>query len=319
VRVLTNVEGFKVGHFTNLDGLTGCTVILCPPKTKASCEVRGSSPGSRELALLAPDKKMEEVHAILLSGGSAFGLAAADGVMKWLEEHDMGYQTPWVKVPLVPTAVVFDLNVGKSDVRPDAAAGFEACKHATGAGVEEGNVGAGTGATVGKWRGLEYCMKGGLGSGSASVEDLVVGSIAVVNAVGDILDASGRIVAGARTERGAFFGNTENYKSFARGKVLEKTNTTLAVVATNADFNKTELFRIAQRMHDGFARAINPVHTSYDGDVSFALSRGSVRADLDFVAEIAASITAEAIRRAVLAARSIEGIPGLGSALQAAS
>lgn len=311
--MFTAVEGFKVGHYTDLETLTGCTVILCPPRTRASCEVRGSSPGSRELAILAPEKKMEEIHAILLTGGSAFGLAAADGVMKWLEEHEIGYQTPWAKVPLVASAVIFDLNVGRSAVRPDAAAGYAACKNATSSRVEEGNVGAGTGATVGKWRGLEYCMKGGIGTASATIGDLVVGSLVVVNAVGDIVDLSGKIIAGARSMEGHFYGEDETHRTFARGKALEKTNTTLAVVATNAEFSKIDLYRISQRMHDGFARAIHPVHTSYDGDISFALSWGSVHADLDFVAEMAASLVAQAIRNAVQAAKGVQGIPGLGS------
>ncbi|HEY6952957.1 MAG TPA: P1 family peptidase [Bacteroidota bacterium] len=311
--MITAVEGFKVGHYTDLDSLTGCTVILCPPKTRASCEVRGSSPGSRELALLAPDKKMDEINAILLTGGSAFGLAAADGVMRWLQDHDAGYQTPWGKIPLVPAAVIFDLNVGKSNVRPDSAAGIAACKNATSSRVDEGNVGAGTGATVGKWKGIEYCMKGGVGTASKTIGDLVVGSLVVVNAVGDVLDDSGKILAGARSVDGRFFGEIDANREFTRGRVLDRTNTTLAVVATNAEFSKIELFRISQRVHDGFARAVDPVHTSYDGDVSFALSWGSIRADLDFVSSVAASLTAEAIRRAVRASRSIHGIPGLAS------
>lgn len=310
--MLTAVEGFKVGHYTDLEALTGCTVILCPPKTRGSCEVRGSSPGSRELALLAPDKKMEEINAIVLTGGSAFGLAASDGVMRWLEEHEIGYQTPWGRVPLVASAVVFDLNVGKNSVRPDATAGYAACKNAATSKVEEGNVGAGTGATVGKWKGLEFCMKGGVGTASSMVGDLVVGSLVVVNAVGDIVDGTGKILAGSRSESGRFYGESDPHRIFARGKVLEKTNTTLAVVATNAEFSKVELFRISQRMHDGFSRAIKPVHTSYDGDVSFALCQGSVHADIDFVAEIAASLTEEAIRRAVRAAQTVQTIPGLG-------
>ncbi len=311
--MLTAVEGFKVGQYTDCEALTGCTVVLCPPKTKASCEVRGSSPGSRELALLAPDKKMDEVHAILLTGGSAFGLAAADGVMKWLEEQDIGYPTPWARVPLVPTAVIFDLNVGKSFVRPDAKAGYEACKSASSANVEEGNVGAGTGATVGKWKGFEHCMKGGVGTASDILGDLVVGCLVVVNAIGDVIDANGRVLAGACSTDGHFFGDMEHHRNFARGAALEKTNTTLAVVATNAACSKVELSRICQRMHDGYARAVVPVHTSYDGDTSFALSWGSIQADLDLVAEVAASVTADAIRRAVLAARTIDGIRGLAS------
>ncbi len=307
----TAVEGFKVGHFTDGEALTGCTVILCPPNTRGSCEVRGSSPGSRELALLAPEKKMEEIHAIVLTGGSAFGLAAADGVVRWLEEHETGYQTPWGRVPLVASAVVFDLNVGKNTVRPDAAAGYAACKNATSSGVEEGNVGAGTGTTVGKWKGLEFCMKGGVGTASLTLGNLVVGCLVVVNAVGDVVDGTGRILAGARSESRGFFGDADPRRTFDRGAVLEKTNTTLAVVATNAAFSKVELFRISQRMHDGYARAIVPVHTSFDGDVSFALSWGSVRSDVDHVAEVAASLTAEAIRRAVRSAKSVRSIPGL--------
>ncbi len=310
--MITSVPGFKVGHYTDLENMTGCTVILCPPKTRASCEVRGASPGSRELALLAPDKSMQEVHAILLAGGSAFGLAAADGVMKWLEEHDVGYQTPWVKVPIVPTAVVFDLNVGSAAVRPDATAGYKACQSATSGSFQEGNVGAGCGTTVGKWKGPEFWMKGGVGSASKTVGDLVVGVLAVVNAVGDIYDSNGKIIAGARKPSGEFFAESEPVRMFARGKVLEKTNTTLVVAATNAAFSKVELHRIAQRMHDGMARAITPVHTSFDGDVSFACSWGTLSADLDLVAELAAELSAESIRRAVKSAKAIAGIPGLG-------
>ncbi len=309
--MLTSVPGFKVGHYTDREAMTGCTVILCPSKTRASCDVRGSSPGSRELALLAPDKTMQEVHAIFLTGGSAFGLAAAEGVMRWLEEHDIGYQTPWAKVPIVPAAVVFDLNVGQSSARPDAEAGYEACQKATDKTVEEGNVGAGTGTTVGKWSGPEYWMKGGFGTASMTVNDLIVGAAAAVNSVGDVVDTDGKILAGARSRDGVFLAERDPQRTFARGKVLEKMNTTLVVVTTNASFSKIELHRIAQRMHDGMARAIVPAHTSYDGDVTFALSCGDVQAEFDRVAEIAAQLSSESIRRAVKAAKSVPGIPGL--------
>ncbi len=311
--MLTSVPGFKVGHYTDAKSLTGCTVILCPPKTRASCEVRGASPGSRELALLAPDKSMQEVHAVLFTGGSAFGLGAADGVMQWLEEHDIGYQTPWAKIPIVPAAVVFDLNLGSSSVRPTSKAAYDACANASSSTLEEGNVGAGTGATVGKWKGMDFRMKGGFGSSSKVLDDLVVGAAAVVNAVGDIIDENGKILAGARSLNGKFYGERDPYRAFARGKVLENTNTTLVVVATNAAFSKLELHRIAQRMHDGMARAIVPAHTSYDGDATFALSWGNVKADLDLVAEIAAQLTAESIRRAVKAAKSVSGVPGVAT------
>jgi L-aminopeptidase/D-esterase-like protein len=311
--MLTAVPGFKVGHFTELKAMTGCTVILCPPNTRASCDVRGNSPGSRELALLAPEKSAQEIHAVLLTGGSAFGLAAADGVMRWLEERNIGYPTPWAKVPLVPTAVVFDLNAGSSAIRPDALSGYRACDTASTGPFDEGNVGAGTGTTVGKWKGIEFWMKGGLGSSSVEQSGLAVGVLAVVNAVGDVINENGTILAGARGPDGQFIGATEPYRPLARGKVLEQANTTLVVAATNAKLSKLELHRVAQRMHDGMARAIVPTHTSYDGDVSFALACGNVKADLDLVSEIAAQLTAEAIRRAVKAAKSAAGIPGLNA------
>jgi L-aminopeptidase/D-esterase-like protein len=309
--MVTDVPGIRVGHVTDENALTGTTVILCPPKTRASCEVRGNSPGSRELALLAPEKSNQEVHAVMLTGGSAFGLSAADGVMRWLEEHGIGYPTPWALVPIVPTAVVFDLNLGSSSIRPDSLSGYQACDNAAAGVVEEGNVGAGTGTTVGKWRGFESSMKGGIGTCSVTVGNLVVGALAVVNAVGDVIDANGAVLAGARGPDGRFYGETEGYRPLARGKVLEDANTTLALVATNARLSKLELFRVSQRMHDGMSRAIVPVHTSYDGDVAFALSCGEISSDLDFVSELAAQMTAEAIRRGVKAAKSIKTIPGL--------
>ena len=309
--MVTDVPGIKVGHFTDDKALTGTTVILCPPKTRASCEVRGNSPGSRELALLAPEKSAQEIHAVVFTGGSAFGLAAADGVMRWLEEHGVGFSTPWAKVPIVPAAVVFDLNVGSSTIRPDSLSGYQACDAASGGQVEEGNVGAGTGATVGKWRGFDSWMKGGVGTASVRVGELIVGALAVVNAVGDVVDSDGSVLAGARAGDGRFFGEVEGYWPLARGKVLEESNTTLVLAATNARLSKLELFRVSQRMHDGMARAIVPVHTSYDGDVSFALSCGDLSADLDFVSELAAHVTAESIRRGVKAARSVKAIPGL--------
>jgi L-aminopeptidase/D-esterase-like protein len=211
----------------------------------------------------------------------------------------------------VPAAVVFDLNVGSSQVRPDAAAGYKACNAATTGQVEEGSVGAGAGTTVGKWKGFGHWMKGGVGTAFADLSGLKVGALAVVNSVGDIIDGDGRVVAGARSADGTFFGETDVHRPLARGKVLGQTNTTLAVVATNAILSKLELFRTAQRMHDGYARAIVPAHTSFDGDVSFALSCGAVEADLDLVGEVAAQVTAEAIRRGVRAAISVVGVPGL--------
>ncbi|MBM4168363.1 MAG: P1 family peptidase [Ignavibacteria bacterium] len=295
----TAVPGFKLGHVSDQEALTGCTVILCPPKTRGSCDVRGNSPGSRELSLLAPEKSMQEVHAILLTGGSAFGLRAADGVVQWLLEHSIGYQTPWAKVPIVPGAVIFDLNVGSNTTWPTAEDGYDACSKASDGPIEEGNVGAGTGAMVGKWRGIEFATKGGFGSASASIGDLIVHVVAVVNAVGDVVDKNGTIIAGARDKHGIFVGSDERVRKFARGGRLETSNTTLVVAATNASLTKLDCHKVSQRMHDGMARAIVPVHTTYDGDVTFTLSHGVVSADLDLVAELAADLTAEAIRRGV--------------------
>lgn len=308
---LTSVPGFSVGHVTDPINATGCTVILCPPNTRGSCEVRGNSPGSRELALLAPEKSMQEVHAILLTGGSAFGLSAADGVVKWLQEKDIGYQTPWARVPIVPAAVIFDLNVGNNVIRPTSASGYEACHKASKEPVPSGSLGAGTGATVGKWAGIESWMKGGIGNATVVAGELRIGVLAVVNAVGDIMDEHGKILAGARGKDGRFLAETQKARIFARGKVMPQSNTTLVVMATNGAFSKLDLHKLAQRMHDGMARAIVPVHTSYDGDTTFALSHGSVEADFDFVAEQSAHATAAAIRHAVRSARSLGAVPSL--------
>jgi L-aminopeptidase/D-esterase-like protein len=308
--MITDVPGFLVGHYTDDVNLTGCTVILCPPATVASCDVRGSSPGSREFALLAPDKQMQEVHAILLSGGSAFGLGAANGVMKYLTEKDIGYKTPWVTVPIVPSAIIFDLNLGSSSVFPTQENAYSACLNA-GRNVEQGSVGAGTGAVVGKWNGFEHAMKGGVGTSSIRNADLVVGAIAVVNAVGDIIDRDGSTIAGSRVN-GRFFNGKERLEHFRNDRLLTRnTNTTLVVVASNAKLSKVDTNRVAQRVHDGMARAIQPCHTTFDGDVSFALSAGSVPHPVDVVAEYAADAAAEAIRNAVRFAQGRGGMKGL--------
>ena len=302
--MLTDISGIKVGHYTDRKAMTGCTVILCPPRTIASCDVRGSAPGSRELALLAPDKQVHEVHAILLTGGSAFGLGAANGVMQYLVESNIGYQTPWALVPIVPSAVIFDLNVGDSRIFPTAENAYLAAKNAS-EKIESGNVGAATGATVGKWNGLETAMLGGIGSFSMDVGGVSVSALAVVNAVGDIIARDGSILAGAQLD-GKFLGHDRRMKSFQDEKLLfRNTNTTLVVVATNARLSKVDCNRIAQRAHDGMARAIVPSHTTFDGDTTFTLSAGEAIASIDLVAEMGAEATAEAIRAAVLHSKPI--------------
>lgn len=308
--MITDVPGFLVGHYTDEQNITGCTVILCPPKTVGSCDVRGSSPGSREFALLAPDKQMQEVHAILLSGGSAFGLGAANGVMDYLSKKGIGYQTPWVTVPIVPSAIIFDLNIGSSSVYPTPANAFTACENA-GTVVEQGSVGAGTGAVVGKWNGFEHAVKGGVGTASVKNGDLIVGAIAVVNAVGDVLEEDGRTLAGSRMGSG-FHDRRSRLEQFRNDRLLTRnTNTTLVVVASNAKLSKVDTNRVAQRAHDGMARAIQPCHTTFDGDVTFALSSGQVVHPIDVVAELAAEATSEAIRNAVRFAKGRGGVKGI--------
>jgi L-aminopeptidase/D-esterase-like protein len=307
--MITRVPGITVGHYTDEKNITGCTVILCPRNTVASCDVRGSSPGSRELMLLAPEKQMQEVHAILLSGGSAFGLGAANGVMRYLVERQIGYATPWALVPIVPSAIIFDLNIGSSTVFPNPENAYEACVHAS-VTFEQGSVGAGTGAVTGKWNGFEHAMKGGIGSASVQIGSVIVGAIAVVNAVGDVMDGKGNIIAGAQ-KNGTFFGADQRFQTLNNEKLLTRnTNTTLVVVASNAALNKVDTFRVAQRAHDGMARTIVPCHTTFDGDVTFALSTGAVKAPVDLVAEMGAEATAEAIRTAVVQARERGGVRG---------
>ena len=295
---ITDIPGILVGHYTDTISQTGCTVVLCPPKTTASCDVRGSAPGSRELIPLSPDKQIQEIHGVLLTGGSAFGLGAANGVMKFLSERNIGYQTPWALVPIVPSAVIFDLNVGDPKIFPTPENAYAACKGAS-AVVQQGNVGAGTGATVGKWNGLESAMRGGVGTVSMNVGDVIVGALAVVNAVGDIVDWEGKILAGARAGS-KFLGSEGRLEKFRDERLFSRnTNTTLVIVATNARLSKVDCYRCASRAHDGMARSIVPSHTSFDGDTTFTLSTGEISAPVDLVAEMGAEVTAGAIRAAV--------------------
>jgi len=292
-------DGFAIGHWSDERGRTGCTVILCPPGTVGGCDVRGSSPGTRETALLDSAKKMEEVHAVLLTGGSAFGLAAADGVMRFLEEEGRGYRTPWGIVPIVPAAVVFDLNTGSPRARPGPDSGYSAARAAAPDGFAEGSVGAGTGTSVGKWGGMAYAMPGGFAVETLRRGRLVVSAAAVVNALGDIIGERGDIVAGAREPSGAWRASGDPLVRCDAAAAPQATNTVLVAVMTNLRCSKVEANRIASRAHDGMARAIRPAHTSFDGDTIFCLASGSADADVDCAAEIAAEATARAIRRAV--------------------
>jgi L-aminopeptidase/D-esterase-like protein len=311
---LTDVPGLKVGHWTNLEAGTGCTVIICPPGTVAGVDVRGSAPGTRETDLLDPINMVQQVDAVMLAGGSAYGLAAADGVMGWLEAHGRGLDVGVGRVPIVPGAVIFDLPFIRPDVRPDAAAGYAACEAAGDGPVAQGNVGAGTGATVGKLAGLNMATKGGLGSASRDLGGgLVVAALAVVNSVGAVYDpATGRAIAGPRDPDGGFFDTLELMAAIA-GRSLASlragTNTTLALVATNAALTKSAATKVAQMAHDGLARAIRPVHTMYDGDTIFALSAGSETADVNLVGALAAELVTEAVLAGVNAAEPLGGLP----------
>lgn len=320
---LTAVPGVLVGHDTNLEAATGCTAILTPTGAVGGVDVRGGAPGTRETDLLNPSCLVERVHGVMLAGGSAFGLAAADGAMRWLEARGHGFDVRIAKVPIVPAAILFDLGVGRADVRPDAAAGYAACEAATADPVQEGSVGAGTGATVGKLRGPAFMTKGGLGSAGIQLGDgLIVAALAVVNALGDVVDPhSGRIVAGLRGDDGRSFPGTINL--LAGGLTGERgwiptqpsapaTNTTIAVVATNAALTKSEATKVAQMAHDGFARAIRPVHMPQDGDLCFVLSLGDHPAQVGMVGVLAAEVLAAAIVRAVLTATGLHGIPAAG-------
>lgn len=311
---ITDVPGLNVGHWTNLEAGTGCTVVLCPDGAVAGVDVRGSAPGTRETALLDPVCTVQEVHAILIGGGSAFGLAAADGVMRWLEERDYGFNVGVAKVPIVPAAILFDLALGRADVRPDAAAGYAACEAASAAPVAEGNVGAGTGATVGKMLGFEQATKGGLGTASRQLAGgIIVAALVAVNAIGDVYDPKhNKIIAGARDMKEGFVDSLKVAASMAGqvpANMSQNTNTTLAVVATNVKLTKSGATKVAQMAQNGLARTIRPVHTASDGDTVFALSYGDKEANLSLIGAIAADLVAEAIVNAIHAAETLAGIP----------
>ncbi len=314
---ITDVAGIKVGHFTDARRPTGCTVILCEDGATGGVDVRGSAPGTRETDLLDPQNLVQQVHAVVLSGGSAFGLDAATGVVHWLEERNIGYDVGVAKVPIVPAAILFDLTVGDAKIRPDAAAGYNACKAASTNAPAEGNVGAGAGATVGKMFGPKRAMKGGLGTASISVgKELTVGAIVAVNAAGDIVDPStGKLLAGARTQDGKKLQGTMAgiLRGDALPPVLGGTNTTIGLIATDAKLDKAQAQKVAQMAHDGLARTTNPAHTMFDGDTIFALATGKNSStkpvNVTLIGALAAEAIAQAVVRAIKAARSLPNLP----------
>jgi len=318
---ITAVPGIRVGHAADLEGLTGCTVILCEKGAVGGVDQRGGAPGTRETDLLRPMHLVQEVHAVLLAGGSAYGLAAADGVMRYLEEQNVGFDARVAKVPIVPAAILFDLDLGDANARPDEAMGYAACQAASDGPVAEGNAGAGTGAKVGGITGPGRAMKSGLGSAAVSLGGgLVVGALVVVNPFGDVVDPStGEILAGARKLRSDEMADTlavmrsmvgKAVLRFASSDKLRTTSSTvIGVVATNARLTKEKANKVAQMAQDGIARAVRPAHTLFDGDTLFALATGRKRADVNLVGAYAAEVVAEAIVRGVQAAESAGGLP----------
>jgi L-aminopeptidase/D-esterase-like protein len=307
---ITDVAGIEVGHFTDTRRPTGCTVVIAREGAIAGVDVRGAAPGTRETDLLAPTNLVDRVHGILLAGGSAWGLDAATGVVQWLEEQGVGFPVGPARLPIVPGAVLFDLLVGDAAIRPDAAAGYRACELASTKAPAEGNVGAGTGAAVGKIFGIERAMKGGIGTASVTVEGITVGALVACNALGDVIDPdTARPIAGARTRNGKAL--LDSRRALLRGEppkpLLAGTNTTIGVIATDAVITKVQASRLATMGHDGLARSINPVHTMSDGDTLFVLGTGRAGKSLGMMVlgTMAAEAVALAVARAVRAARGL--------------
>ena len=311
---ITDVAGIRVGHFSDTRRPTGCTVILAPAGAVGGVDVRGAAPGTRETDLLAPGNLVQEVHGIMLAGGSAWGLAATEGAMRWLEERGIGLDVRFGTLPIVPAAVLFDLPMGDARFRPDAASGYAACEAASTEPPAEGNVGAGSGALVGKLFGIDRAMKGGIGTASITVGGVTIGALIACNALGDVIDPdTAQVVAGARTADGLRLLDTR--RALMRGELpkplLAGTNTTIGVVATDAVLTKVQAHRLAMTAHDGLARSINPVHTMSDGDTLFALATGHVpltdhTPGMTVLCAMAAEVVAQATVRAVRAARTVD-------------
>lgn len=307
---ITDVNGIKVGNAQDLEAGTGCTVVICEKGAVTGAAVLGGAPGTRETDSLNPINLITKTHAVYLGGGSAYGLDGASGVMKYLEEKKLGFDSGFGIVPIVPGAVLFDLPVGSSYIRPDKEMGYKACLNATENFYEQGNIGAGTGASVGKINGMDLCMKGGLGTASIKTDNLTVAAIVAVNCLGDVIDPlTGKILAGAlnKTKSGFAYSTTclsEIQKNSFPG------NTTIGCVATNAVLNKPEATKIAMMAHDGLARSINPIHTMFDGDAVFCMATCQVKADPTHIGALAAEVMAKAVINGVKNADSAYSIPG---------
>lgn len=311
---IMEVGGFRIGHAQNMEAATGCTVLLCDRMSPAGLDVRGGGPASRESQILSPVAQADSINAVLLSGGSAFGLDAAGGVQKYLEERGIGFDVGVTKVPLVSQSSLFDLGIGRMDVRPDAAMAYQACENASYDAPAQGNVGAGTGCSVGKYRGMGRAMKSGFGTYAIQAGNLKVGALVAVNALGDIYDGATQI-AGLLNEDKTALSNTldELFQDVTIADNLFTGNTTLGIVVTNAKLNKTQLTKVAGMTHNGFARAIHPVHTNADGDSIYALSMGDLPGNVNVVGAMAAYAMEHAIVRAVRLAQPAYGLPACNS------
>ncbi len=325
---ITDVRGIEVGHAQDNEALTGCTVILCRKGATAGVDVRGGAPGTRETDLLSPVNLVDKVHAVVLAGGSAFGLDAASGVMKYLEEKKIGFNTGAAKVPIVPSAILYDLNIGRADIRPDPAMGYDAAASASSDAPAEGNFGAGTGASVGKMFGANLSTKSGVGTASMNIGGgIIVGALVVVNTWGDVIDPhTNEIIAGLRSGKVGPLrvgGNEQFADTLAMMKkpvgrnllgFASRANTVIGVVATNAKLTKTQATKVAQMAQDGIARTMRPAHSMLDGDAIFALSTGARKADVTTIGAFAAEVIVESVLRAVRNSRSAGGLPGFKKA-----
>lgn len=311
---IMEVGGFRVGHAQDAEAATGCTVLLCDRMSPAGLDVRGGGPASRESQILSPVAQADSINAVLLSGGSAFGLDAAGGVQAYLEERGIGFDVGVTKVPLVSQSCLFDLGVGRMDVRPDRDMAYQACEQASYHAPAEGNVGAGTGCSVGKYRGMARAMKSGFGTYALQAGRLKVGALVAVNALGDIYDGGKQIAGLLNGDRTALSNTVEELlQDVTIAENLFSGNTTLGIVVTNAKLNKTQLTKVAGMTHNGFARAIRPVHTMADGDSIYALSTGDLPGDVNVVGTMAALAMERATVRAVRAAQPAYGLPSCGS------
>jgi L-aminopeptidase/D-esterase-like protein len=308
---ITNIEGIKIGHAQDLTGTTGCTVVICEQGAKAGVDVRGGAPGTRETDLLESGNLVERIHAVLLAGGSAFGLDAAAGVMQYLEERDIGFDVTVTKVPIVCGAVLFDLHVGDHRARPDKKMGYEACLNADNNKSMDGNVGAGTGATVGKILGMDRAMKGGLGTYCVQTGDLKVGAAVAVNCLGDVVDpVTGEILAGVLSEDLKTYANTEEImiREYATKRDPLSGNTSIGIIVTNAKLTKSEANKVASMAHNGYGRTLRPAHSMFDGDTIFAIATDQVDGEISVVGLLAARVMEQAVVRAVTKTSSLCGL-----------